>query len=178
MSEKMTTKRFSLVFLFLAILGHTRASAADRINLVVAVDLTASVSAVGPDSKAEFDKNLAAVGRLLAQIPAGAHLTLLGITEQSFSQPYMLLSAELSPDEGYFKERLTAGRNQVVRAWRERSSQLAARRRETDLLGAVTVASQLFQQDGRRNILRTISATRANNYSQRLCLPPNTKRAM
>jgi hypothetical protein len=42
----------------------------------------------------------------------------LGITEQSFSQPYMLLSAELSPDEGYFKERLAAGRNHVVRAWR------------------------------------------------------------
>jgi hypothetical protein len=157
---KEAVKRVSLVLLFLAILGHTRASAADRINLVVAVDLTASVSAVGPDSKAEFDKNLAAAGRLLAQIPAGTHITVLGITEQSFSQPYMLLSAELSPDEGYFKERLAAGRNQVVRAWQQRTVQLAARSKETDLLGAVTVASQLFQQDGRRNILVIFSDMR------------------
>lgn len=124
---KEAAKRFSLMFLLMAILGHTRVSAADRINVVVAIDLTASVSAVGPDGKAEFDKNLAAVGRLLAQIPAGAHITVLGITEQSFSQPYMLLSAELSPDEGYFKERLAAGRNQVLRAWQQRALQLAAR---------------------------------------------------
>lgn len=47
---KTVAKRLSVVLLCLALLPHGRASAADRVNLVIAVDLTASVSAVGPDS--------------------------------------------------------------------------------------------------------------------------------
>jgi hypothetical protein len=84
----------------------------------------------------------------------------IGITDQSFSQPLVLLSGRINSDEGYFKERLTAGRNQVVSAWRQRTVQLAARAKQTDLLGAVTVASQLFQQDRHRNILVIFSDMR------------------
>lgn len=157
---KSAAQRFSVGLLCLALFAHSRASAADRLNLVAAVDLTASVAAVGPDNKAEFDKNLAAVSRLLVGVPAGASVTVIGVTSQSFSQPYVLLSAELSPDAGYFNERLAAGRNQLLRAWQQKTAQLDAHFKQTDLLGALMVSSQLFRQDGRKNVLVIFSDMR------------------
>ena len=40
-------------------------------------------------------------------------VTIIGITDHSFSQPYILFSATDSDDPGYFGERLGAARNQL-----------------------------------------------------------------
>jgi hypothetical protein len=58
-----------------------------RLNLVIAVDLTQSVSVTNPDAKSEFQKNIDGVARVLAQIPADAGVTVIGITDRSFAQP-------------------------------------------------------------------------------------------
>jgi len=55
-----------------------------------------------------------------------------------------LLSAELSEDEGYFKERLAKGRAELVRVWHERSATLKPQFPHTDLLGAMLVAAHYF----------------------------------
>src|SRR5439155_17757661 len=99
------------IILLILLGSHSRASAADRINLVIAVDLSGSVAAArGLDGKTELDRNLAGVSRVLANAPAGAKVTVLAISDQTFSLPYVLLSAEIDPDEGYFKERIKAVR--------------------------------------------------------------------
>jgi hypothetical protein len=109
--------------------------------LVMAVNLginerpSASVSAAGPDAKSEFEKNLTAVSRLVEALPAGAHVTILSITEESFSEPCILLSAELIPDTGYFQERLAKDRGQISQAWQKRMTELAPRSQKTDLVG-------------------------------------------
>ena len=41
----------------------------------------------GTDQKQEFQKNVDAVARVLATAPAGARITVLGITDRSFSNP-------------------------------------------------------------------------------------------
>ena len=46
------------------------------------------------------------------------------------------------------------------KAWQQRTLQLAPRSKQTDLLRAVTVASQLFQRDGCQNILIILSDMR------------------
>jgi hypothetical protein len=91
------------------------ALAADRLDLVVMVDLSQSVAVKGHDGKTESEKNLQAVTRLLTQVPAGSHVTVFGITDYSFAQPYILLSADVGDDEGYFKEKLACARQELAR---------------------------------------------------------------
>ena len=69
-------------------------------QFVIAVDLTKSVAVKGPDGESEFKKNLDGVSHLLITVPAGASLTVIGITDRSFAQPLILLRARVptNPD--------------------------------------------------------------------------------
>jgi hypothetical protein len=126
--------------------AHERAAAQNHTTVVIAVDLTQSVAVVGPDQKSEFEKNIEAVSRLLAQVQADSRVTVIGITDHSFTQPDLLLSATIPADAGYFGERLAAARAELVRAWKTRSSKLQPRYRSTDILGALMLAGQVFDQ--------------------------------
>jgi hypothetical protein len=141
-----------------------RALAADRLNLVVMVDLTQSVAVKGRDGKTESEKNLQAVTRLLTQVPARSHITILGITDSSFAQPYILLSADVGDDEGYFKEKLVSARQQLARLWQKRIEHLQSGFTHTDILGALLLADQLFHErpNGWRQVLVIFSDMRQN----------------
>jgi len=153
--------KISIFVLCVALFVAPRADAADRLNLVIALDLTQSVAVKGTDQKQEFQKNIDAVTRLLAASPAGAHITVLG--NRSFSQPSILLSAELSDDPGYFGERLQAARSRLVSSFRKQASSLAPVAPKTDILGALMTASQLFQTSpSRHNILVIFSDMRSD----------------
>ncbi len=149
------------------------ALAADRLNLVVMVDLTQSVAVKGHDGKTESEKNLQAVTRLLAQVPAGAHLTVLGITDNSFAQPYILLSADVPADEGYFKEKLAGARRQLVSNWRKRIEHVQDGFPHTDILGALLLVDQLFHErpNGWRNVLVVFSDMRQDTADLNLETP-------
>lgn len=127
--------------------GMVRAQASVHLNLVVAIDLTQSVAATGPDSKSDFQKNIDGVTRLLAQVPAGAHVSVVGITDASFTQPYILLRARVPDDPGYFGERLNAARGELASVWKARSVRLNPQYPRTDILGALLLAGQLFDQE-------------------------------
>ena len=143
--RRAITKLF-LALLLLPALSRAQAPAAEHLNLVVEIDLSSSVAAKGHDDKTEFEKNLSSITRLLSQMPANSRVTVLGITENSFSQPYVLLSAKTADDKGYFGEKLTAARQQIVRVWHERSAHLEPKAPGTDILGSLVVAGQLLQQ--------------------------------
>jgi hypothetical protein len=125
--------------------GH--ADAQDHLDLVIAIDLTQSVAVKGPDGKSEFQKNVDGVSRVLSQVPAGSRVTVIGITDHSFSQPYILLSARISGKPGYFGDWLSAARNQLVRAWKVRSARLNSDFRHTDIFGTLRLAGQILAQE-------------------------------
>ena len=152
-------KVFMIGALFLLLLSASPAQAQQPLELVVLVDLSRSVGANGPDSRSEFQKNVAAVSQILRQLPAGAHVTVLGITDDSFAQPYFLLPAAISPDAGYFGEKLASARRRLEIAWKARSRDLSPSFPATDLFGALLVASQIFQKAGagRRDVLVVFS---------------------
>ena len=144
--------RNAMTKLLIVILGiflatSCRAKAEDRLNMVIAIDLTRSVAGAGPDGKTDFQKNVEGVSQLLVQVPAGSRITVIGITDHSFAQPYILLSAHVLDDAGYFGERLTAAHNRLVQAWKARSSQLDPHFRQTDILGAMQLASDIFSHE-------------------------------
>lgn len=71
-----------------------------------------------------------------------------GRLRESTTTPVTVGHALLSipNDSGYFGERLSAAHTQLVQAWKDRSSGLEDQFRQTDILGALLVASQLFAQ--------------------------------
>jgi len=155
--------KLSTVVFCVALVVAPRADAADRLNLVIALHLTQSVAVKGTDQKQEFQKNVDAVTRLLANAPAGARITVLGITDRSFSQPSILLAAELSDDASYFGERFQAARSRLVIVFRKRASSLAPIAPKTDILGALLTASQLFQaSSGCKHVLVVFSDMRSD----------------
>jgi len=154
-----------LVPIILVALGaNGRANAEEHLDLVVAIDLTQSVDVTGPDGSSEFQKNIDGVSRVLAQVPAGTRVTIVGITDHSFSQPYILMSARVGDDPGYFGERLSAARNQLVRAWKAKSTDIEPGFRHTDILGSLRLAGQIFaqQRDPVRRTLVIFSDMRQN----------------
>lgn len=155
-------KRILAVFIAGILFAGIHARTEDRLDLVVAIDLTGSVAAAGPDGKSEFQKNVEGIGRLLAHAPLGSRITIVGITDRSFAQPYILLSARIPDDPGYFGERLSAARSQLVQAWRRRTSNLDAHFPQTDIFGVLELASQLFaaERDVHRNVLVIFSDMR------------------
>jgi hypothetical protein len=173
--RKAATKLLGLS-LCLLLLGAGRVCGQKRLNLVVAVDLSASEAVKGHDGQSQFNKNIQGVTRLLATVPAGSKVTIIGIAENSFAEPYILLSAAVSDDEGYFGERLADARQEIVRTWQKRASQLEPRAKSTDILGGLFVASETFREmpSGRRNILIIYSdmrqSTRALNLEEPIAL--------
>ncbi len=169
-SNRFTKMFVAAIFFLLFLAGIQRAYAAEPLNLVVALDLTGSVvHASGLDHKTELQRDVAAVGQLLASIPAGSRVTVIGITDRSFAQPYVLLSARLDGNEGYFKERIGSARQQLVAAWQKRSQSFVENFSQTDLLGALVMTSQVFEpREGHRNVLVILSDMRHETRSLNL----------
>ena len=133
---------------FLFGLIPARASAQQPLDLVVLVDLSRSVGTTGPDEHSEFQKNIEALSQLLKQVPAGSKVAVVGITDDSFGRPYILLSAALTSEPGFFGEKLDLGRRQLQAAWKNRSRDLSPSFAGTDLIGALVVAGHIFDEHG------------------------------
>lgn len=91
-------------------------------------------------------------------------MTVLGITDNSFAQPYILLSADIGDDAGYFGEKLANARKQLVGSWQRRIEHLQSGFQHTDIVGALLVADQLFHEKpiGWREELVILSDMRQN----------------
>jgi hypothetical protein len=160
----------------IAIVPMARAASTQRVDLVIALDLTKSTDVKGPDGKTEFQKNVDGVAGVLVQVPAGSNITVIGITDRSFAQPYILLSATMPDDPGYFGERLTAAHSALTRIWRQRSAKLAPTFKGTDILGALELAGQIFNQQlsgGTHKVLVVFSDMR--NHTPELDLETKNK---
>lgn len=143
-TARRAAAKFSLFSLLLFLLTGCASKPQDRTNIVAALDLSSSESARGRDGQSAFNKNVAGVEKLLASLPPGSQITVVGITDNSFAMPYVLLSGTISEDQGYFGERLTAARRDLVRVWRDRAGKLKPDARGTDIMGALLLAHQLF----------------------------------
>jgi len=153
-------------------LGGSPARAQVGQDVVVALDLTGSVEIAGPDGKSDFQKDIDAVARLLAQTQTGTRVTVIGITDASFSLPYILMQARVGTDSGYFGERLGAARNELVRVWKVRSAHLTPSFRHSDILGAMELASQIFAEEkASRKELIVLSDMRQNTAALNLETP-------
>jgi hypothetical protein len=162
-AKRGAIQKLTLIVLCLALFTQGRLFAAERLDVVILLDMSQSVTAKDHANTEEFKKNVNSVTEVLVTLPAGSRVAVFGITGDSFSTPYPLLRGQLDDDEGYFKERLAKGHAELVRAWQQRSSGLTAQFPETDLLGAILVAAQVFDHpsvDRKKEVLMIFSDMR------------------
>ena len=125
---------------------HGYADAQEQTAIVAAIDLSQSVGSAGPDARSDFEKNVAGMTKLLAAVPVSSRVVVLGITDKSFGEPYILLSARVPDDPGYFGEKLQAAHRQLIGLWKRRSAQLQPNFKHTDILGALLTVEHIFNE--------------------------------
>jgi hypothetical protein len=153
--------RFSIFLVCIVPFLSIHAAAQNKHNVVIALDLTQSEVIKGPDGQSEFQQNVDAVTRQLAVVRADSRVTIIGITDASFAQPYILVSAQVSPDAGYFGERVNSARREMMSMWKQRSRNLQPQFPDTDIIGALFLASEIFKQTpGSQNTLVIFSDMR------------------
>lgn len=152
-------QKLIVITLAVGVLAHGQSPGTGGLDVVVALDLSQSEAVRGYDARTEFQKNVDAVTQILAGLPAGARVNVIGITDASFATPYVILSGQIASDPGYFHERLANGRAALIGAWRARSARLGPRYPQTDILGAMLVASEIFHEapKGCRKVLIVLS---------------------
>ena len=92
-----------------------------------------------------FQQNLAAVGRVLAGLGPSSEVAVIAITGDSFGRPDFLLRAVVDSDKGFFGEKLDAAHEELLTAWQARAANLKPEFKESDIFGAVMLASQVFR---------------------------------
>ncbi len=134
------------VCLFLGLLQST--SLAAEPTVVVGVDLTRSIAAVGYDGSTEYEKNLAGLDRMISGLPSGTQLTVLAISDQSFSKPDVLFSGALPRDKGplQFLDQISLAKNRIRRSVRRLRDSKPPRFPQSDILGFLVFAADSLQQ--------------------------------
>jgi hypothetical protein len=126
------------------LLALQTARAEDTLHVVAGIDLSVTEKATGFGKKTEFDENKLAVSHLLASLPPGGRVSVIGITDQTVSSPFVLLSARLSEDGGYFGTRLARGRRDLMSEWMRRTADLKPTAPHSDVIGLFILASEIF----------------------------------
>jgi hypothetical protein len=134
---------------------NTSPGATNETSAVIALDFTQSVAGKGYDGKTEFEKNVEAACHLIAQLPPGTRFTVLGITDRSFSQPYLLLKRELPHDKGplKFQDRIAIAKVQAASELRRLAVSSPHSIPHTDIFGALVVGADILSQAPGRKVL-------------------------
>ncbi len=168
---------FIILFAFLVFGGSnsssartvgSRSAANDRASVVIALDFTQSVAGKGYDGKTDFEKNVEAACALVSQLPPGTEITVLAITDRSFSQPFILLRRELPRDKGplQFLDRIAIAKTQAASELRRvaLSSQHSILR--TDIFGALILGADILRQSPGRKVFVLFSDMRESTDDQ------------
>ena len=172
--RRALSKVVALSFLLVLFSSACARAASEPIALVAALDLSASEAVKGRDPQSAFRRSVEGISKLLGSLPAGTDVTVIGITENSYALPYILLSAKIAVDEGYFGERLAGAHGDLIRAWRNRAATLAPDAKGTDILGALFFTEQIFTRVpiGRKKVLVLFSDMRHVTRELDLERPP------
>ena len=107
----------------------------------------------------EFQKNVGGIEAFIRQdLVLGDKVKVLGITENTFSNPYLLLEGQISADKGAFGEVVARDKLRLIQSWKRLSLKPVAKM--TDILGALNLGSNLFSPQDRNKKLILFSDMR------------------
>lgn len=111
---------------------------------MILLDISKSVEVKNySGAETDFEKNVNAVETyILNRINPGDRFKIVGITEESFSRPYILLNAVFSKNKGAFGEGSAKEKLTRIKQWKKLD--LKATAKATDIFGAVYLAAISF----------------------------------
>ena len=112
---------------------------------VVLKDLTASSQETTFAGVSAFELNKEAIGAYLSGINLGLDLYIIGVHEESFAKPAVILRARIKNDPGYFGEIIAQERKKVLDQWKKVSANLKPEARRSDYLGAFRLAGEILK---------------------------------
>jgi hypothetical protein len=126
------------------------------LNVLDAIDYSATSRATSYDGVAAHAQNIDAAARIIGSLPPGTRLTVSAISDQSFARPYVLLSGDIPSDPGKYREydRIAAARNRLAADLRKIAASTAPTFPSTDILGFLMAAGYAFGNSPRtRHVL-------------------------
>lgn len=123
------------------------ASAAPKhLTVVVLLDFTQSASSQGYDGKMSFDRNLDSAARLILALPPATQVHAVAISDQSFAKPWVLVSRQIAAGHGplQYSDQIMLSKHRIVAALRKAARSRQPEFRQTDILGALRVASDFL----------------------------------
>ena len=120
---------------------------AQAIDMWMGLDLSATSKATGYDRMTAHLQNVEAAARIIATLPPGSRITVVGISDESFAQPLVLLTGQLPNSPGKLREydQIAAARNRLSASVRRIGVSLEPRFQSTDILGFLVLASMAFR---------------------------------
>lgn len=147
----------------LATASLTPRLSAQTLNVAVGVDLSLTSASRNYDGHREHEKNIEGAARLIETLPAAARFRIMGISDQSFSRPLMLLEGQIPADRGQLEliDRIAIAERAYADQVRQVLRATPPTYRETDVIGFLLVAAELLNETPRgRKILVIFSDMR------------------
>jgi hypothetical protein len=134
--------------LLLVALAAPRPALAQPLNAVVGIDLSLTSAARNYDGSLEHGKNVDAAALVVGRLPAAARFRVIGITDQSFSRPLVLLAGQLPKDRGplEFIDEVAVARKRFAAEMLAAGRATRAKYPETDVIGFLLVAGDLLRE--------------------------------
>jgi hypothetical protein len=134
--------------LLLLYMATYRPALAQPLDAEVGIDLSLTSAAKSYDGSLEHVKNVDAASELIGELPAGARFRVIGITDQSFSRPLILLAGQMPSGHGplEFIDQVAVARKKSAADMRAVGRATPAKYRETDVIGFLLVAADLLRE--------------------------------
>ena len=143
---------------FLAILAAGSTLHGQSIDLLEALDYSATSNATSYDGNAAHAENIRAALQIIASLPAGSRVTVSAISDQSFSRPLILMASEIPSTPGKLREydQIVAARNNLAKRLQSATSSIKPDYQTTDILGFLVAAGISFRNTPHRRHVITI----------------------
>ena len=111
------------------------------------VDFSATSGAKGYDGSTADVENIESAARIIATLPSGSRITVAGISDESFSRPFILLTGIIPSDPGKLREydQIAAARSRLSASVRRIGGSIDPRFQTTDILGFLMFAGMAFE---------------------------------
>jgi hypothetical protein len=135
-----------IVALLLALLIVSIARADERESILLLFDTTKSSLCEDYGGNTEFRENLLFVPEVIKGLKPGTYFRVVAITDDSFGKLCFLIKGErLAIEEGIFGEKLAKAKLSLIERWK--NIEIEPKADETDIFGALNVASMLLGED-------------------------------
>lgn len=134
--------------LLLLYMAPCRPALAQPLDAAVGIDLSLTSAAKNYDGSLEHTKNVDAAAELIGGLPPAARFRVIGITDQSFSRPLILLAGQLPKDRGplEFIDQVAVARKRSAADMRAVGRATPAKYAQTDVIGFLLVAADLLHR--------------------------------